>query len=496
MNEQYIVSKINEYIHFATTELCAWLGRMLPRVTDDWWNECVLANLSYSQKELAIQKGYTRLEQLDLAALLRVTDKSWYNMRSFAYLPTSDRQCVRDMVRVRNNWAHCAGEIQDKDIVLNDISTLLNFFEAVIITNKYTEGLNDLQREVETGFSASAEDKKPVIETAEIAEVSSANAKEIKVTDTVSLVSDPNTIGMVAGISEINGHKLYEVFVNGGINKYYDGQIKLIDKTPTYKWIDLETFQSDLTAYEINNPSAGNLYSLNAARIDFVPYQFRPALKLIKADVPKILVADSVGVGKTIEAGLIIKELEARGELESILIICPKPLVAERKWELEMKRFDEDFVPLNGEQLRQVLSDTHRDEDWPDRFKKAIIPYSILDSRVYEGVERKGSRRYGLKDLDPAPHFDLVIVDEAHHIRNGSMEKEKAYAYKCVNYFCEHADAVVMLTATPLQTGDDDLYTLMNVLRPDVIIDKEIFKMMMRPNEYIYRCSQDRKSVV
>ena len=83
--------------------------------------------------------------------------------------------------------------------------------------------------------------------------------------------------------------------------------------------------------------------------------------------------------------GLIIKELEARSELENVLIICPKPLVAERKWELEMKRFDEDFVQLDGQELRQVLSDTHRDEEWPARYGKAIIPYSILDSRVYEG---------------------------------------------------------------------------------------------------------------
>ena len=72
-----------------------------------------------------------------------------------------------------------------------------------------------------------------------------------------------------------------------------------------------------LTAYQINNPSSQNLYSLNSARIDFVPYQFRPALKMIHADEPRILIADSVGVGKTIEAGLIIKELEARSEFRA-----------------------------------------------------------------------------------------------------------------------------------------------------------------------------------
>ena len=117
------------------------------------------------------------------------------------------------------------------------------------------------------------------------------------------------------------------------------------------------------------------------------------------------------------------------------------------------------------------------------------MPYSILDSRAYEGEKDKKKHTFGLKDLDPAPHFDLVIVDEAHHIRNGSMEKEKAFEYKCVKYFCDHADAVIMLTATPLQTSDDDLFTLLNVLRPDMVIDKPTFNMMARPNGHVSACA-------
>lgn len=487
MNEQAIVSKMHEYLHAATKELCAWLQKMLPRVTDDWWQVCVLDNLSVAQKQFAEEKAYEKLEDLDLAALLRVADKSWYDMRSFAYLPTSERQCVRNMMKVRNNWAHLAGAIADKDIILADLDATLAFFENVIVTNQYTAGITDFRKEIENAdFSAVFEDS-PVTVSAPAQQ--QEDAGEIKEKDRVYLTGDPDTKGMVFSVSDVEGTKKYEVFVDGEIKTFYSGQIKKIDSAPAYSWIDLSTLQSNLTAYEINNPSAGNLYSLNAARIDFVPYQFRPALKLIKSDEPKILIADSVGVGKTIEAGLIVKELEARNELDNILIICPKPLVAERKWELEMKRFDEDFVPLDGTILRQAISDTHRDEEWPVRYNKAIIPYSILDSRVYEGEEHRRGKKYGLLDLDPAPHFDLVIIDEAHHIRNGSLDKDKAYAYKCVRYFCEHADAVVMLTATPLQTSDDDLFTLMNLLRPDVVMDKDVFWTMSRPNEFIYKCS-------
>lgn len=123
----------------------------------------------------------------------------------------------------------------------------------------------------------------------------------------------------------------YQVFVDSGLKTYYEGQIRAVESAPQYHWVDADTLRCQLSAYEINNPSAGNLYSLNSARIDFVPYQFRPALKLIKSDEPRILIADSVGVGKTIEAGLIIKELQARTDLENILVICPKPLVADCK---------------------------------------------------------------------------------------------------------------------------------------------------------------------
>ena len=138
MNDKQIVSKINGYLFSARKELCAWLNNMLPRVTDDWWQECVLSNLSYAQRNLAVESNYSSLDQFDLAALLRIADKSWYDMRSFAYLPTADRECVRAMMRVRNNWAHIAGDMCDKDVIISDLNTILTFFENVIITNVYT----------------------------------------------------------------------------------------------------------------------------------------------------------------------------------------------------------------------------------------------------------------------------------------------------------------------------------------------------------------------
>ena len=483
-----IIGKMNEHLHVAANYLEQWLNKILPKISENWWKECVISNLSETQRNIAENNCYAKLSDFDLAALLRITDKCWYAMRNFAYLPTKDRECVREMQRVRNRWAHYSTGSLDNSVTIEDLNTLYAFMSWLSVPNSVLDEIDFFKNKLSAQKSPALVSK--AIETAPLIHVGQESTSSITEKSTVYLVGNPDIKGLVVSITNLGDIQKYGVFVNGEIKTFYTGQIALAEERPSYNWVDISTLQSYLTAYQINNPSAGNLYSLNAARIDFVPYQFRPALKLIKADEPRILIADSVGVGKTIEAGLIIKELEARSELENILIICPKPLVTEKKWESEMKRFDEEFVSVTGPELRQIISDTDRDGEWPARYSKTILPYSILDSKVYQGEKTKRGKSFGLKTLDPAPHFDLVIIDEAHHIRNGSDKSEKAFAYKCVKYFCEHADAVVMLTATPLQTGDDDLYTLLNVLRPDVIIDKDTFITMSQPNEYISRCAR------
>ena len=82
---------------------------------------------------------------------------------------------------------------------------------------------------------------------------------------------------------------------------------------------------------------------------------------------PRLLIADEGGGGKTSEAGLILKELRARIDISSVLVICPKALVAERKWQTELKRFDESFTHLDGTLLRHCLRETNLEGDWPER---------------------------------------------------------------------------------------------------------------------------------
>ncbi len=486
MDAQLIISRVNSFLHEAAVSLVGWLNDLLPRVTKDWWDDCVLPSLSYTQREMAVSRGFTKLADFDLAALLRITNKSWYDMRTVAYLPTKEREVVREMMSVRNNWAHCSAELPGKDTILHDLNTIAAFIGQFGGSQAICREIGEFISYIEQPDSVPTFPQKEETGAIQEAEQKDKNVPgEIRENSLVYLVGSPETKGIVVSMKNLGTITQYEVFVNNALQRYFTGQIALVQESAGYNWVGISEVQSYLTAYQINNPSSQNLYSLNSARIDFVPYQFRPALKMIHSDEPRILIADSVGVGKTIEAGLIIKELEARSELERVVVICPKPLVAERKWELEMKRFDEEFIPIDGSTLRQIISDTDRDGEWPIRYNKVIIPYSILDSRAYSGEEGKRLKSFGLSELDPEPHFDLVIVDEAHHIRNGSMDKDKAFAYKCTKFFCDHADAVVMLTATPLQTSDNDLFTILNVLRPDIVIDQKTFEMMSRPNAYI-----------
>ena len=291
----------------------------------------------------------------------------------------------------------------------------------------------------------------------------------------VALKSDRSVTGAIVAVTEGYPETRYQVFTATGLQSYYESQLVGQDTQDELEKVDAERFHAGLTASLIRNPTISSLYSLNTAKIDFIPHQFRPVLKFIRSDRPRLLIADGVGVGKTIEAGLILRELQARRNLDSVLIICPRPLVSERKWETEMKRFGEDFTPLDGDLFRHCIHELDMEGEWPEKYKRAIIPYSLFDEGNVFGTHK----HHGLMEVDP-PKFDLVIVDEAHHIRNTAT-----YAYRAVSRFCDAAEAVLLLTATPVQLQDDDLFVLLNLLRPDLIIDRNTFHDMAEPNAYI-----------
>lgn len=485
MDKSEIIKNEKGFEFKLENQLQDWLSKRLPRITDNYWEEIVLSNVSNIQRQNINSLGITKVDELDLAALLRVIDRNWFVITSSFFINHKERSNVREMKDVRNSWAHIAAAAITKEKVFHDLkviydlmcafdspSTDIREIEQYLMEIEHTDFESDELRQEQTDLEAEKISfEEPQVET--------DNTDEIKVGSVVTLVSDDSVVGAVIGI---NGQQ-YTVLIGTTPRTFYAEQLLLQETAKKDKQISIDRVRAALTAYQINNPSSSSLYSLNAARIDFVPYQFRPALKMLKADNPRILVADDVGVGKTIEAGLILKELEARSSINSVLIICPRPLVAERKWELEMKRFDENFVQFDGKMLANAIQETDLDGEWPENQSKAVIPYSLFNEDSIEGTKstsNKKNKTLGLNELDPLPHFDLVIVDEAHNIRNS-----KTYAYQGVELFCRNADAVVFLTATPLQNSNNDLYTLLNLLRPDIVIDPDYFETMSEPNRYI-----------
>lgn len=311
-----------------------------------------------------------------------------------------------------------------------------------------------------------------------------------KVGDTVKIRHD-GSIGAVVGVNTIGGTTQYVIIVNGRKMTFFEEQLSGFDIPGENTIYSAKELNALLTARLIINPSISSLYSLNSAKIDYIPYQFRPVLKIIKSDSPRILIADGVGVGKTIEAGLVLKELEARFDIKSVLVICPRPLITEKKWQNELKRFGEKFVHVDGKQLRYCIEETDLDYgEWPSDYQKCIMPYSLFDEATVCGTSTKDGvttklDRKSLADLKPFPKFDLVIIDEAHHIKN-----QNTYAYQAAQMFCDNAESIVLLTATPIQLGDKDLFVLLNLLRPDLVFDLDSFRHMAAPNPFINEASK------
>ena len=101
---------MNELIRVATAELVRFLSAHLPDVSDKWWEDHVVDKLSFQQQRMVQERKYERLEQLDLADLLRVLDQNWFELRNRLQLPQEGRNCVREFQTVRNNWAHASIE--------------------------------------------------------------------------------------------------------------------------------------------------------------------------------------------------------------------------------------------------------------------------------------------------------------------------------------------------------------------------------------------------
>lgn len=247
-----------------------------------------------------------------------------------------------------------------------------------------------------------------------------------------------------------------------------------VDDDP-YEWIAREPaaasrFAATLTRAKLRERLTDTVYSFRATRTIFRAYQFRPVIRLLQTGTLRLLIADEVGLGKTIEAGLVWTELDARKQADRVLVVCPSMLVP--KWRAEMQeRFDYDLVSLDRAQLDELLERVAEDR-MPARYAAVC---SLERLRVWSGLEQ-------LAEL--APRFDLVIVDEAHAFRNSET---KSHALGAL--LSDWADALIFLSATPLNLGNDDLYSLLELLAPGEFDDRFVLEQRLEPNALLHRLS-------
>ena len=370
---------LNNLLQKVSIRLSAYLEKVLPSLFEDWWKQAVVDILSFQQRQRIEQHNINSLGALDLAALLRVLDQNWYQISTKLNLPSEARHFVKEMQTVRNRWAHATTEGFPVEDVYRDLDTLQRF--ATII-----DADEILLQEVRVTKTALLEkEMQPLIQAATIDSLP-LNINEFEPGQIVSVKSNPTLKGVVVSVLPGKVENRYKIFVSGEMQTYYASQMQAEkNQDDNSEFLACEEFHSYLTALQIRYPALSTLYSLNAARVEFIPYQFRPVLRFIRSDRPRLLIADGVGVGKTIEAGLILRELQARRDIRSILIICPRPLITESKWKNEMKRFEERFTHLDGGTLRYCINEMDLDGVWPEQHQKVIVPYSLFDETLLYG---------------------------------------------------------------------------------------------------------------
>lgn len=286
-------------------------------------------------------------------------------------------------------------------------------------------------------------------------------------TDMVTLRADPQKWGLVRRCVWRSVEFECEVVINGSIQWVAESNLASMSPPdiPDWKSSGADLLR-ELALTKLDNPLTDALHAYRASRTQHEPYQFRPALKFLRANRNGILIADEVGLGKTIEAAIIYLELKARLDVQRVLILCPSRLTG--KWQDElMNRFEEQFDVLNAEKIKSLANEFER-YGTSVRFR-AIASFELFRRR--DLAERWDSLHVPL---------DLLIVDEAHYLRNAETQ-----TYKLGVTLANAADAIVMLSATPLHLRNRDLYNLLHLISPEEYFDPNRFEETITPNAFI-----------
>lgn len=223
-----------------------------------------------------------------------------------------------------------------------------------------------------------------------------------------------------------------------------------------------------------------------------LPHQIHALSRAMSGDQVRYLLADEVGLGKTIEAGLIMKELKIRGLVRRTLVVAPAGLVMQ--WVQEMKtHFDEDFrmvVPGSFGAIRQVAGLAEDENIWQMHDQVVCPVDSVKPMESRRGWTREQTARYNrerFEDLVTAG-WDLIIIDEAHRLGGSS---EQVARYQLGEALSQAAPYLLLLSATPHQGKTDAFRRLMSFLDSDAFPDESSVRQE-RVAPYVIRTEKRR----
>lgn len=289
---------------------------------------------------------------------------------------------------------------------------------------------------------------------------------------------------------ELWGYTSYKVFnpANGSVYKATGEQLKMGGNEAQ---LDENYLRYVMLLSKIKNEtSAGVLSSLSSGIIP-LPHQLHVLDRALETRSIRYILADEVGLGKTIEAGMIIKELKTRGLIERILVVCPTGLVSQ--WSVEMQeKFHEKFqviLPSDFDTIRRLTDN----EDVYGQFDQVISPMdSIKPLEKHVGWSDERVEKYNQERIEAIINsgWDLIIIDEAHRVAGSSSDVAR---YKLGYLLSQASPYLLLLTATPHNGKTEPFLRLIRLLDEQAFPNyKSIVKEQVAP--YLIR-SEKREAI-
>ncbi|NLX25053.1 MAG: DEAD/DEAH box helicase [Lentisphaerae bacterium] len=227
-------------------------------------------------------------------------------------------------------------------------------------------------------------------------------------------------------------------------------------------------------------PTDEHLYVGHKAAMDVVPYQLDPAIQALKEPRQRILISDAVGLGKTIECGVLLSELIKRGKGKRILVLAVKSMLTQFQKEL-WARFSIPLVRLDSVGIQRVRNRIPANHNPLYYYDRTIISIDTLKQESeYRTFLEKG-------------YWDIIVIDEAHNVAERTTHSKRA---KLAKLLASHSDTLIMLSATPHDGRKKSFASLMNMLNPTAIVNPDDYSPEDIRGLFIRRFKKDIKDQV